>query len=183
MQEAKSSATTPTGPVNALTWILMMATSIWGMFLCLSIASQSLKEMKDERVTFTLEAPTKFNLYADSTSKGQTSGLILPQEPKFTFVQFIKPNTPWLRLAFLFMGVSLLAYLRRLYLIARRKQAALRSTPFLAMTLCLGGLTYCAGEDKGDVAFLIGGLVIAQAGIGYLAYTGWERVRSQLCRP
>jgi hypothetical protein len=30
--------------------------------------------------------------------------------------------------------------------------------------------------------FTMGGVVIAYAGIGYLAYTRWERVRAQLYR-
>lgn len=41
---------------------------------------------------------------------------------------------------------------------------------------------FFAGAETRDGSFLLGIWVIAHSGIDYLAYTHWERVRSQLYR-
>ena len=117
-----------------------------------------------------------------TASNGQITGFISSDSSltRNVSVSFPKANRPWLCMAFVFWFFTPLAYLRRLYLIIRRKTQGIESTGLIAKTMAMGGLMYCAGEDRGDGAFLFGLVVIAYAGIGYLAYTRWERVRAQL---
>ncbi len=115
-------------------------------------------------------------------SKGQLKGFISDESQfsRLVSVSFPKPNRPWLCIALIFLIFTSLAYLRRVYLIIRRKTKGIESTDLIAKTMAIGGLLYCAGEDRGDGAFLLGLIIITYAGIGYVAYTRWERVRSQL---
>lgn len=83
-------------------------------------------------------------------------------------------------MAMIFWMFTSLAYLRRLYLIVRRKTKVIEGTGLIAKTMAIGGMLYCSGQDRGDGAFLLGLIIMAYAGIGYLAYTHWERVRAQL---
>jgi hypothetical protein len=114
--------------------------------------------------------------------KGRLTGFI-SDESQFSrrvSVSFPKPNRPWLCMAMIFWIFTSLAYLRRVYLIIRRKTKGVESTGLIAKTMAIGGLLYCSGQDRGDGAFLLGLIIMAYAGIGYLAYTRWERVRAQL---
>lgn len=83
-------------------------------------------------------------------------------------------------MAMIFLMFTSLAYLRRIYLIIRRKTKAIESTDLIAKTMAIGGLLYCSGQDRGDGAFLLGLIIMTYAGIGYLAFTRWERLRAQL---
>ena len=120
----------------------------------------------------------------ETESKGRLTGFI-SDESQFSrrvSVSFPKPNRPWLCMAMIFLMFTSLAYLRRIYLIIRRKTKAIESTGLIAKTMAIGGLLYCSGQDRGDGAFLLGLIIMTYAGIGYLAYTHWERVRAQLNR-
>ena len=118
----------------------------------------------------------------ETESKGRLTGFI-EDDARFSrtvSVSFPKPNRPWLCMAMIFWMFTSLAYLRRLYLIVRRKTKGIEGTGLLAKTMAIGGLLYCSGQDRGDGAFLLGLIIMSYAGIGYLAYTRWERVRAQL---
>lgn len=118
----------------------------------------------------------------ETESKGRLRGFI-EDDARFrrtVSVSFPKPNRPWLCMAMIIWMFTSLAYLRRLYLIVRRKTKGIEGTGLIAKTMSIGGLLYCSGQDRGDGAFLLGLIIMAYAGIGYLAYTHWERVRAQL---
>jgi len=128
----------------------------------------------------------RINVEGASTLKGKTQssgriyGYMHDNSFEHVFVTFPKPNLPWLRLAFILMAFSILAYLRKLYLILRRKAAAIESTRWLAATMAAGGLMWSAGEDRSDIAFIHGILIVLHAGLGYFLYNNWTRVRDQL---
>ena len=131
-----------------------------------------------------IETDSSSQFSGETESSGRITGFI-SDDTRFSqrvSVSFPKPNRPWLCMAMIFWMFTSLAYLRRLYLIIRRKTRGIESTALIAKTMAIGGLLYCAGEDRGDGAFLLGLVIMTYAGIGYLAYTHWERVRAQLYR-
>jgi hypothetical protein len=95
-------------------------------------------------------------------------------------VRFQKPNRPWLCVALVFLLSNVLLYLHRIYLISLRSKAAENMTTLHAKVMAMAGLFYFAGNENLAVGAILGTVMIAYAGIGYLAYTRWERVRAQL---
>ena len=90
------------------------------------------------------------------------------------------PGKPWLSLASIFLLAAFLTYLPKIYKLINRKCSALGTTKLNAQLMTAGGLCFYAGAEIKTGMFMLGGVVMAYAGIGYLAYTHWERVRAQL---
>lgn len=111
---------------------------------------------------------------------GTVSGDILPSFSYYNQVVIDPPGKPWLCIALILLAVAIVVTLRKSYHIIRRRKAAVESTPLIAKFTGLGGLMFFAGADSRDGVFLLGLGIMVYAGIGYLAYTRWERVRSQL---
>lgn len=120
--------------------------------------------------------------FAGSTqSKGFISGDISPESLYGNEILLERPGRPWLCVGLIALGFAMLTYVRRLYLVVRRKKAALGSTRLVAQVTAAGGLAFFAGADSQAHDYLpLGPCLIAYAGLGYLAYTHWERVRAQL---
>jgi uncharacterized membrane protein len=55
-------------------------------------------------------------------------------------------------------------------------------TTLHAKVMAMAGLLYFAGNENLMGVAILGIVMMAYAGIGYLAYSRWERVRAQLYR-
>ena len=90
------------------------------------------------------------------------------------------PGKPWLCFAAIILLAAFLTYVPRMYLVFRRRHTVIRTTKLTAQLTALGGVCFFAGAESFEGTFMFGILLMAYAGVGYLAYTRWERVRSQL---
>jgi hypothetical protein len=90
-----------------------------------------------------------------------------------------KPGRPFLCLSLFFIGYACVIQVLKLYQIIRRKKSAIGSTLSAAKAMGIGAILCYAGSGHQFAAFLVLS-ILPYAGIGYLAYTRWERVRSQL---
>lgn len=90
-----------------------------------------------------------------------------------------KPGRPFLCISMFIMAFACLMQVLKLYQIIRRKKSAIGSTMSAAKAMGIGAILCYAGSGDQFAAFLVLS-ILPYAGIGYLAYTRWERVRSQL---
>lgn len=90
-----------------------------------------------------------------------------------------KPGRPWLCISLFFMGYAILLQLWKLYEVFRRNCAAINLTATSAKAMSIGAILCFAGSGHEFATFLLLSS-LPYAGIGYLAYTRWERVKSQL---
>lgn len=131
----------------------------------------------------TISIENRVNSFTGITEgSGTVSGDVRPSYYYYDKVSFDRPGKPWLCIASVISSVAILATLRRIYQISRRRKTALAQAGFVAKLTAFGGLMFFAGAETRDGSFLLGIWVIAHSGIDYLAYTHWERVRSQLYR-
>ncbi len=140
----------------------------------------SLNSNLDGQVVGRMQSNTLSQFSGRTEESGTMTADITPSYSYYNENTFDKPGKPWLCIAIVLLGVAFLAYLRSAYQIIRRKKAAIESTAFMAKLISLGGLAFFAGADSYDGSFLLGLGLIVYAGIGYLAYTRWDRVRAQL---
>ena len=134
----------------------------------------------DGQVFGQMQSNTLSQFAGRTEESGTVTGDISPVHSYFDEVTLDKPGRPWLCVAFVLFSAAILTYIRRLYHIIRRRKSVIESTSFVAKLTAAGGLMFFAGSDGRDGLFLLGLCVMAHAGIGYLAYTHWERVRAQL---
>ena len=137
----------------------MITASVGGALLCLLVHVLSWEEISRIKVRFQPHAESSY--YSKS-------------------VYLNDPGKPWLCLATVFLLAAFLTYLPKIYKLMKRKSSALSSTSLNAKLMTAGGLCFYAGAEINTGMFMLGGVVMAYAGIGYLAYTHWERVRTQL---
>ena len=139
----------------------------------------SLNNSFDGRVSGQMQSSTLSQFGGSTENSGTISGDITPEIGYNTIVYLDKPGRPWQRAAFVLLAAAALAQLRRIFQIIRRRKSAIESTPLVAKLMAAGGLVFFAGADgDGEVHFL-GLWLIAYAGVGYLTYTRWERIRAQ----
>jgi hypothetical protein len=137
----------------------MISASVGGALLCLFVHALSWVEIRRTNVHF--ELPAVRSYYSQN-------------------VDLNDPGKPWLSLASVFLLAAFLTYLPKIYKLIKRKSSALSRTKLNAQLMTAGGLCFYAGADINTGMFMLGGVVMAYAGIGYLGYTRWERVRAQL---
>ena len=134
----------------------------------------------DGQVFGQMQSNTLSQFSGRTEESGTVTADIRPGNNYFDEVTLDKPGRPWLCVSFVLFSAATLICLHRLYQIIRRRKSAIESTPFVAKLSAAGGLMFFAGADSRDEVFLLGLGIMAYAGIGYLAYTHWERVRAQL---
>lgn len=159
MQEAPPTPTAPGGFLNRFTYLSMAISIIGGALLSLFISALALDQIQRIRVSFVIPAERS---YYEKT------------------VTFDGPGKPWLCLSSAILFVTFLSYIPTVYRLLRRKKSAIDSTNFTTQLMAAGGLCFLAGAETYYGTFLFGFLLLAYAGIGYLAFTRWERVRAQL---
>jgi hypothetical protein len=159
MQEAPHAPTAPGGFLNRFTFVSMAISTIGGSLLSLAISALALDQINRIRVNFTIPAERS---YYEKT------------------VIIDGPGKPWLCLASAILLVTFLISIPTVYRLLRRKKSAIASTKLTTQLMSAGGLCFLAGAETYYGTFLFGFLLLAYAGIGYLAYTRWERVRVQL---
>jgi hypothetical protein len=196
MQEAPEPPARTDKSTGVAFYLAMIATSAIGLVLSVFLAHFVLTEINNSEIRFIV--PTDFTLKGTVSSK---AGFPVPEGlPRYSDtendkyvmasmerkigrgweVQFQKPNRPWLCVALVLLLSNVLLYLQRIYLIVLRSKAAENMTTLHAKVMAMAGLLYFAGNENLVVGAIMGTVMIAYAGIGYLAYTRWERVRAQL---
>jgi hypothetical protein len=197
MQEAPEPFVRTEKPAGLAFYLAMLASSAIGLALSIFLAHAALIEIDNSEIRFNV--PTDFNLKgtisstgsiegrsnsdrisADSESSGNMRATIERDMYSGWSVRFQKPNRPWLCVALVFLLSNVLLYVHRIYLILLRSKAAENMTTLHAKVMAMAGLLYFAGNENLVVGAIMGTVMIAYAGIGYLAYTHWERVRAQL---
>jgi hypothetical protein len=97
-----------------------------------------------------------------------------------------KPSTPWLNLSLLALALGFLVSSASLYLIARRKKAAIASSLLAAKVAFIGGILHFAGIDFRHSStpgiFLVCLLVILYATLTYRAYSSPLKLAALLSR-
>lgn len=159
MQEAPPAPTTPGGFLNRFTFVSMAISTIGGALLSLAISALALDQIRRIRVSFVIPAERS---YYEKT------------------VTFDGPGKPWLCLSSAILFVTFLSYIPTVYRLLRRKKSAMASTILTAQLMSAGGLCFLAGAETYYGTFLFGFLLLAYAGIVYVAYTRLDRVRAQL---
>lgn len=137
----------------------MIISTIGGSVFCAIIHILCWQEIGDSRLHFSSNAVSSYN----------ANGVFIDG-----------PGKPWLSLAAIILLAAFLTYLPRMYLVCRRRNSVISSTKFTAQLTAAGGLCFFAGAETYYGKFLFGLLLMAYAGVGYLAYTRWERVKAQL---
>lgn len=196
MQEAPVPLARTEKSTGVAFYLAMIASSVIGLVLSAFLAHAALTEIKNSEIQFIV--PKDFTLkgtvsskadfpvpeglprYSDTESDRYVKGSMEPKIDNGWLVRFQKPNRPWLCIALVFLLSNALLYLHRIYLISHRSKAAEKMTTLHAKVMAMAGLLYFAGNENLVVGAIMGTVMIAYAGIGYLAYTRWERVRAQL---
>jgi hypothetical protein len=137
----------------------MVISAIAGALLSLAISALALDQIKRIRVSFTIPAERS---YYEKT------------------VIMDGPGKPWLCLASAILLVTFLIAIPTAYQLLRRMKSAMASTKLAAQLMSAGGLCFLAGAETYHGTFLFGFLLLAYAGIVYLAFTRLDRVRAQL---
>ena len=167
----------------------MILGSLIGGILSVIALCVSIDQIGEARITLpskynldgTVSIENRVNSFTGRTEgSGTISGDVQPSYSYYGQISFDRPGKPWLCIASVISSAAALATLRRIYQIIRRRKSALNETDLIAMIAAGGGLMFFAGADTRNGSFLLGICVMAHAGIGYLAYTHWERVRAQL---
>jgi hypothetical protein len=192
MQEASPTPTPQVGFLDKAIWLGMISAALLGGTLCTIALFTSIDKIDKGRIVLpskyyisagTADIDIKVNRFTGRTEgSGTVAGDILPSHSYFDKVTIDPPGKPWLCVASVFLTAATAALLRRVYQITRRRKSAIESTPSVAKITAAGGLMFFAGADSRDGVFLLGLCIMTYAGIGYLAYTRWERVRAQLYR-
>jgi len=138
---------------------MMVISTIGGGLFCLFVSALSLEQIRRGTVSF--EIPNERSYYEKTVS-------------------FDGPGKPWLSLSSIILLAASLTYIPRIYQVFRRKKYVISSTKRTTQLMTVGGLCFFAGAEMEMGIFLLGLVLTAYAGIGYLAYTRWERVRAQL---
>ena len=159
MQEAPPAPTAPSGFLNRFTFFSMAISTVGGALLSLAISALALDQINRISVNFTIPAERS---YYEKT------------------VIIDGPGKPWLCLASAILLVTFLISIPTVYRLLRRKKSAMASTKLTAQLMTAGGLCFLAGAETYYGTFLFGFLLLAYAGIVYLAYTRLDRVRAQL---
>ena len=197
MQEAPQPLARTEKPAGLAFYLAMLASSAIGLVLSVFLAHAALTEINNSEIRFIV--PTDFilkgtisstgsiegrsnsdRISADSESSGNMRATIERDMYSGWSVRFQKPNRPWLCVALVFLLSNVLLYVHRIYLMYLRSKAAENMTTLHAKVMAMAGLFYFAGNENLAVGAILGTVMIAYAGIGYLAYTRWERVRAQL---
>jgi hypothetical protein len=196
MQEAPEPFVRTEKPAGLAFYLAMLASSAIGLVLSVFLAHAALTEINNSEIRFIV--PTDFILkgtvsskadfpvpeglprFSDTESDRYVKASMGPKIDSGWVVRFQKPNRPWLCVALVFLLSNVLLYLHRIYLISLRSKAAENMTTLHAKVMAMAGLFYFAGNENLAVGAILGTVMIAYAGIGYLAYTRWERVRAQL---
>jgi len=196
MQEAPEPFVRTEKPAGLAFYLAMLASSAIGLVLSVFLAHAALTEINNSEIRFIV--PTDFILkgtvsskadfpvpeglprFSDTESDRYVKASMGPKIDSGWVVRFQKPNRPWLCVALVLLLSNVLLYLHRIYLIVLRSKAAENMTTLHAKVMAMAGLLYFAGNENLVVGAIMGTVMIAYAGIGYLAYTRWERVRAQL---
>ena len=93
-----------------------------------------------------------------------------------------KPSTPWLNLSLLALALGFLVSLRSLYLIARRKKAAIATSLLAAKVILIGGILHFAGMELEGGLFSLRLLVVLYAVFTYRAYSSPLKLAALLSR-
>jgi hypothetical protein len=198
MQEAPEPFVRTEKPAGLAFYLAMLASSAIGLVLSVFLAHAALTEINNSEIRFIV--PTDFILkgtvsskadfpvpeglprFSDTESDRYVKASMGPKIDSGWVVRFQKPNRPWLCVALVFLLSNVLLYVHRIYLILLRSKAAENMTTLHAKVMAMAGLLYFAGNENLVVGAILGTVIMAYAGIGYLAYTRWERVRAQLYR-
>ncbi len=197
MQEAPEPLARTEKSSGVVFYLAMIASSVIGLALSIFLVRAVLTEIDNSEIRFNV--PTDFNLKgtisstgsiegrsnsnrisADSESSGNMKATIEPNMYSGWSVRFHKPNRPWLCIALVLLLSNALLYLHRIYLIVLRSKAVENMTTLHAKVMAMAGLLYFAGNENLMGVAILGIVMMAYAGIGYLAYSRWERVRAQL---
>ena len=159
MQEVSPPPVTPSNKPNVFLYLGMVLSALGGAIICLGVSTLCWEAIRRSKVSFVL--PTERTFYKET-------------------VEFDGPGKPWLSLASVLLLAAFLTYIPRIYQIIRRKKQAIDSAKLTSQLMAIGGLCFFAGAEIYYGGFLLGALLMAYAGVGYLAYTHWERLRAQL---
>ena len=198
MQEAPEPLARAGKPKGLALYLAMLASGFIGLILTSFAAHAALNEINNSEIRFIV--PTDFNLkgtvsstanfpvpeglprYKDTESDRYVKATIERNIDSGWPVRFQKPNRPWLCVALVLLLSNALLYLHRIYLIVLRSKAVDNMTALHAKVMAMAGLFYFAGNENLVGGAILGIVMMAYAGIGYLAYTHWDRVRAQLYR-
>ena len=196
MQEAHEPLARAGKPTGLAFYLAMLATGFVGLILTSFAADAALTEINNSEIRFIV--PTNFTLrgtisstadfpvpeglprYRDTESDRYMKAAIERNMGSGWEVRFQNPNRPWLCVALVLLLSNALLYLRRIYLIVLRCKAVENMAILHAKVMAMAGVLYFAGTENLVRGAIIGIVMMAYAGIGYLAYTRWERVRAQL---
>ena len=196
MQEAPEPLARTEKSTGLAFYLAMLATSAIGLVLSVFLAHAALTEINNSEIRFNV--PTDFTLkgtvsskadfpvpqglprYSDTEIDRYVKASMGPKIDSGWVVRFQKPNRPWLCVALVFLLSNVLLYLHRIYLIVLRSKALENMTALHSKVMAMAGLFYFAGNENLAGGAILGIVIMAYAGIGYLAYTRWERVRAQL---
>lgn len=161
MQEAPPSPTSPSS--SRIIYFIAIVTTTMGAVLCLIAFFNALNLITyHSQVIFSIKDPESYG------RRG---------------FEIAKPSTPWLNLSLLALALGFLVSLRSLYLIARRKKAAIASSLLAAKVMLIGGILHFAGMDGFvDGLFSLSILVILYSAFTYRAYSSPLKLAALLNR-
>lgn len=196
MQEAPEALYRAAKPTGMPFHMCMLSAAFIGLILTIFAARAALTEINNSEIRFVV--PTNFELkgtvsitapfpvpeglprYRDTESDRYVKASIERNIGSVQEVRFQKPSRPWLCVAIVLLMSNALLYVRRIYLIIHRSKRVEIMTSMHAKVMAIAGLFYFAGSENLAGVGILGIVMLAHAGIGYLAYTHWERVRAQL---
>ena len=197
MQEAPRPLTQSDSAKSPATYAAMIVSGVIGLLLSILTAHLALSEINDSEIRF--RVPTNFDLKGTVTPTKGPEGLpsysstVTEAESRRTVVatmetsmdggwsvRFPKPNRPWLCIAFILLLSNSVLYVRHLYMLVRRSKGTTNLTDLHSKVMAASGLMFFAGNEQLAGSALLGIAIMAYAGLVYLAYARWERVRAQL---
>jgi len=181
MQEAPSATSPTTGLLNRTTWLSTILSALFSIMLSISAFSGAQDEISSGRIY--LPANGTMDISATLEENGRDIyGHVRPSRRGSESIALTKPELPWLKAATVAFIFAIVANIKLLYLIIRRKSAARDESKIVNVLIVIAATLLFAGanpqRDTPDLAIFL----MVYACIGHLAYTHWERVRAQLYR-
>ena len=176
MQEAATAA--PVSSWGKFAWQSTLLATLVGIFMCFNAIQIARSGIEDGEVRITSIGILTLIADVDLDSKTIT-GNIIPTRRGDT-MKLNKPEVPWLKAAIIALILAILANLYLLYLIAFRRESAMKKSKGIAIVVAISGVLFFTGSeiDSGASDLAIG--IIAYSAVIHFACNGWPLLRAQL---
>jgi hypothetical protein len=167
--------------LNRATWLSTILSALLSIMLSIGAILGAQYEISLGKIY--LPSTGTMDLNATFERNGRDiSGYVTPSRRGSESIALTKPEVPWLKAATVAFIFAIVANIKLLYLIIRRKSSARHESKIVNVLIIIATTLLFAGanpqRDTPDLAIFL----MAYACIGHLAYTRWERVRAQLYR-